>query len=451
MGFIPISEDERQEMLARIGVADSRALFDPIPEGVRFPSLDLPPRLTEMEALAHLRELAAADLDLTRVACFVGAGAYNHFVPSVVDALISRGEFLTAYTPYQPELSQGTLQHMFEFQSLVCELTGMDIANASVYDGSTATAEAVLMAQRLTGRERVVVSGALHPEYRQVLATYLEGRGLVPLVSAVDLRAGQIVVGPAEELVDDATACVVVQQPDFFGQVRDLSGVAERCHARGALLVLVVAEAASLGLLRSPGAWGADIAVAEGQSLGMPLAFGGPYAGLMATRSQFVRQLPGRIVGQTADAQGRRGFVLTLQAREQHIRREKATSNICTSQTLLTLMATIYLSLMGPDGLRAVAQQSHDRAVYLAERCRSLPGFQVATPPPFFNEFALLCPEPAAALRDRLVAEGFIAGYDLGQAYPGLEHALLLCCTELNSRAQMDRLAEALARSGRPA
>src|SRR5581483_8012335 len=247
MGFIPISEDERQEMLARIGVADSRALFDPIPEGVRFPSLDLPPRLTEMEALAHLRELAAADLDLTRVACFVGAGAYNHFVPSVVDALIPRGEFLTAYTPYQPELSQGTLQHMFEFQSLVCELTGMDIANASVYDGSTATAEAVLMAQRLTGRERVVVSGALHPEYRQVLATYLEGRGLVPLVSAVDLRAGQIVVGPAEELVDDATACVVVQQPDFFGQVRDLSGVAERCHARGALLVLVVAEAASLG------------------------------------------------------------------------------------------------------------------------------------------------------------------------------------------------------------
>ncbi len=451
MGFIPISESERREMLARIGVADSRALFEVIPEAVRFPSLTLPERLTEIEALAHLRALASENRDLTQLACFVGAGVYNHYVPSAVDAILSRGEFYTAYTPYQAEMSQGTLQYMFEFQSLVCELTGLDVANASVYDGSTATAEAVLMAQRLTGRERVVVSSALHPEYREVLCTYLEGLGLTPVEAGLELRSDGLDVCPAEELVDEKTACVVIQQPDFFGQVRDLSGVAERCHAAGALLIIAVAEAASLGLLKSPGEWGADIAVAEGQSLGMPIAFGGPYAGLMATRSDYVRQLPGRIVGETVDATGKRGFVLTLQAREQHIRREKATSNICTSQTLLALAATVYLALLGPRGLRAVAQRSHDNAVYLADRIAALPGYRVVTRRPFFNEFAVIGPAPAPAVREQALAAGYLAGYDLGRSYPALANGLLLACTELSSRAQMDGLVEVLRQVGRAA
>ncbi len=451
MGFIPLSETERNEMLARVGIEDSRELFSVIPRAVRFPNLDLPPRLTEMEALAHLRDLAGQNRDLTQLACFVGAGVYNHYVPSAVDHMLSRGEFYTAYTPYQPEMSQGTLQYMFEFQSLVCELTGMDVANSSVYDGSTATAEAVLMAQRLTGRDRVVLSGALHPEYRQVLTTYMEGRGLTPTLAAVTADERGLRVQSAEELADDRTACVVLQQPDFFGHVRDLSGVAERCREVGALLVIVVAEAASFGLLKSPGEWGADIVVAEGQSLGMPIAFGGPYAGLMATRTQYVRQLPGRIVGQTVDGKGRRGFVLTLQAREQHIRREKATSNICTSQTLLALAATVYLSVMGPRGLRDVAQQSHDKAAYLAQRIELLPGYRVLTPRPFFNEIAVHGPVSGHELRELLVADGYLAGYPLGAAFDGMERSLLLCCTELNSRAQIDGLVEALDRAGRAA
>jgi glycine dehydrogenase subunit 1 len=451
MGFIPLSEHERRDMLARIGIADSRELFDVIPEAVRFPAMDLPPRLTEMEALAHLRDLASQNCNVTDMACFVGAGVYNHYVPSAVDQILMRGEFYTAYTPYQPELSQGTLQYMFEFQSLVCTLTGMDVANSSVYDGSTATAEAVLMSQRLTGRVRVVLSGALHPEYREVLETYLEGRGLRPAVAEVRPTDAELEVQPAEELVDEATACVVLQQPDFFGHVRDLSGVADRCHAVGALLVIVVAEAASFGLLKSPGEWGADIAVAEGQSLGMAMALGGPYAGLMATRQQYLRQLPGRIVGQTVDAQDRRGFVLTLQAREQHIRREKATSNICTSQTLLSLAATVYTSLMGPGGLRSVAQQSHDKAVYLADRLSQVAGYRVATPRPFFNEFALLGPGNGRDLRERLIDDGFLAGYPLGDTFPDMQNGLLLACTELSRRADIDRLADALERSGRAA
>ncbi len=444
MPFIPITSAEREEMLKTVGVASCDALFADVPAHARFPHLDLPPSLTEMEAARHLADLASRNTPVEKLACFLGAGAYYHYIPAAVDHIISRSEFYTAYTPYQPEISQGTLQSMFEFQSLVCDLLGMDVANASMYDGSTALAEAVLMAQRLTRRDRVVVSGGVHPEYRQVLDTYLQGRDLVSVVSSVDLHNGEIRVGPVEELVDQETACAVVQQPDFFGSVQDLEPVASHVRAKGALLVIVVVEPISLGLLRSPGEWGADIAVAEGQALGVPLSLGGPWVGLMATRKQYVRQLPGRLVGATTDSQGRRGFVLTLQAREQHIRREKATSNICTSQTLLALAVTAYLSLMGPSGLRQAATLSHQKALYAAARIGELQGYRLLTPRPFFNEFAVSCPAPVSQLRDDLLARGILGGYELGRSYQCLEDAMLLCFTEMNSRQQIDDLVEAL-------
>ncbi|MBI4493728.1 MAG: aminomethyl-transferring glycine dehydrogenase subunit GcvPA [Chloroflexi bacterium] len=450
MVFIPLTEQERAEMLARVGVASTDELFEAIPAEHRFPRLDLPPALAELEVARHLAELAASNRHLEQMACFVGAGAYYHSIPSAVAHITGRSEFYTAYTPYQAEASQGTLQFMFEFQSLACELLGLDVANASVYDGSTALAEAVLMAQRVTRRDRVLVADSVHPEYRAVLRTYLGGRGL-DLVAVPTRLVGEALAGvELPDQLDQRTACVVVQQPDFFGHVKDFRAerLAERVHAQGALLVAVVAEPVSLGLLAPPGAWGADIAVAEGQALGVPLQFGGPWAGLMACRQEHVRQLPGRIVGQTVDMEGRRGFVLTLQAREQHIRREKATSNICTSQTLLTLAITAYLSLMGPAGLREVARQSHAKAAYAASRIGRLPGYRVLTAEPFFNEFAVACPTEARQLRRDLLERGAIGGLELGRFYPRLSNALLFCCTEMNTRQQIDRLVEALAELG---
>jgi glycine dehydrogenase subunit 1 len=369
-------------------------------------------------------------------------------VPAAVGALMYRSEFLTSYTPYQPEMSQGTLQFLFEFQSLTCDLLGLDVANASVYDGSTAAAEAVLMAQRLTRRERVVLSGELHPEYRATIATYLSSRDLDVVTSSVELRDGGLRLQPPHELVDEKTACLVVQQPTFFGRVDELALAAQRAHHAGALLVVAVPESISLGLLKSPGACGADIAVAEGQPLGVPMSFGGPWAGLMATRSEYVRQLPGRIVGATTDQDGRQGFVLTLQAREQHIRREKATSNICTSQALLALGVTAYLSLVGPSGLRAAAGLSHQRTTELAGRLAALDGYRVLTPRPFFNEFVLECPQPGAELREQLLKQGIIGGAELGRDYPELTNCLLLCCTELTTGEQIEQLVSALAVAG---
>jgi glycine dehydrogenase subunit 1 len=441
--FTQLSPADRAEMLQTIGVERVQDLFADVPADARYPALELPPPLTELEAARHLAELAGQNVSVRQWPCFIGGGAYNHYSPSAVSHIMGLPQFFTAYTPYQPEVSQGTLQAMFEYQSLVCDLLGMDVANASVYDGASAVGEAVLMAQRLTRRDRVVLAGSVHPQWREVVRSYVSARGAQVVTTEValseTLREQRVL-----DLVDGDTACVVVQQPDYFGHIRDLNGLAEAVHERGGLLIIGVADATSVGLLKSPGAWGADIAVAEGQSLGLPLQFGGPWAGLMACRSEFVRQLPGRIAGQTSDHAGRRGFVLTLQAREQHIRREKATSNICTSQTLLAIGISAYLSLLGPEGLRQVARHSHAKAVYAADRIAELPGYAVLTPAPFYNEFLIRSRMEGAELQHRLVEQRLLAGVTLARDYPGFERTLLVAVTEQNTRAEIDRLVDAL-------
>jgi glycine dehydrogenase subunit 1 len=436
-------------MLRTIGVERLEQLFEDVPADARFPELQLPPALTELEASRYLGELAARNVSVREWPCFIGGGAYNHYSPSAVGHIMGQPQFYTAYTPYQPEVSQGTLQASFEFQSLVCELLGLDVANDSVYDGASAVGEAVLMAQRLTRRDRIVLSGSLHPQWRQVVRSYLAARAVEIVTSDVPLSAEGLREEAVADRVDDQTACVVVQQPDVFGHVHDLNGLAEAVHARGALLIVSVADPTSLGLLKSPGAWGADISTAEGQPLGLPLQFGGPWAGLMACKAEYVRQLPGRISGQTTDHDGRRGFVLTLQAREQHIRREKATSNICTSQTLLAIGITAYLSLMGPSGLRDVARQSHAKAVYAANAISQVAGVRLLTPRPFYNEFLVATPVETAELRHRLVEQRILAGVPLFYGVEGLERSLLLAFTEQNTRAEIDRLVSTLAEVAR--
>ncbi len=433
--FTQLSAADRQEMLHAIGAGCVEDLFADVPAQARFPRLDLPPALTELEAGRHLGEIAGQNVSAKDWPCFIGGGAYNHYSPAAVSHIMGLPQFYTAYTPYQPEISQGTLQAMFEFQSLTCELLGMDVANSSVYDGASAVGEALLMAQRVTGRDRAVFAGSLNPHWQAVARTYVSGREVEIVSGALGVEDGLLRESRLLDLVDANTACVVVQQPDFFGHVHDLDGLAEAVHEAGALLVICVADPTCLGLLKTPGEWGADIAVAEGQPLGLPLQYGGPWAGLMACRGEHIRQLPGRIAGQTTDVDGRRGFVLTLQAREQHIRREKATSNICTSQTLLAIGITAYLSLMGPDGLREVARQSHAKAAYFAAHVP--PGYEVLTPPPFYNELLLACPRPAADIRSRLVDRQLLAGVPT-------EHGLLLAFTEQNTRAEIDRLVAAL-------
>jgi glycine dehydrogenase subunit 1 len=444
VNFTQLSPEERADMLRVIGIERVEQLFSDVPEDARFPTLDLPPALTELEAGRHLTALASRNVSVKDWPCFIGAGAYNHYAPAAVGHIMGLPAFYTSYTPYQPEVSQGTLQTMFEFQSLVCDLLGLDVANSSVYDGASAVGEAVLMAQRLTRRERVVLAGSVHPQWRDVVRAYVAARGVDIATSQISLEPDGLREQRVLDLVDEHTACVVIQQPDYFGHVRDLNGLAEAVRERGALLVVGVADATSLGLIKSPGTWGADIATAEGQSLGLPLQFGGPWAGLMACKSEYVRQLPGRIAGQTMDHDGRRGFVLTLQAREQHIRREKATSNICTSQTLLAIGVSAYLSLLGPNGLREVARQSHAKAVYAAARIGALPGFDVVTPKPFYNELLIRTPHNAGWLQRELVDRKLLAGVPVGADYPGLDDALLLAFTEQNTRAEIDRLVEAL-------
>jgi glycine dehydrogenase subunit 1 len=432
-------------MLHTVGVDSVQQLFEDVPADARFPELDLPPALTELEATRYMSELAERNVSVKDWPCFIGGGAYNHYSPSAVGHIMGQPQFYTAYTPYQPEVSQGTLQASFEFQSLVCELLGLDVANDSVYDGASAVGEAVLMAQRITRRDRILLAGSVHPHWREVVRSYLAARDVEILTTDVALRQSSLVEERLVERLDDHTACVVVQQPDVFGHVRDLNGLADAVHARGALLIVGVADPTSLGILKSPGAWGADIAIAEGQPLGLPLQFGGPWAGLMACKAEYVRQLPGRISGQTTDHAGRRGFVLTLQAREQHIRREKATSNICTSQTLLAIGITAYLSLMGPAGLRDVARQSHAKAVYAAAGISHLNGFSVLTPRPFYNEFLVQTPLETAELRHRLVEKRILAGVPLFYGTPGFERSLVLAFTEQNTRAEIDNLVTALA------
>jgi glycine dehydrogenase subunit 1 len=442
--YIPNSPEERAEMLSSIGIASVEHLFDSIPSELRLKSpLKTPPALSEIELLARFEELGARNTGANRVS-FLGAGAYSHYIPTIVDHILSRSEFFTAYTPYQPEISQGTLQTIFEFQTLVCELTGLEVANASMYDGSTALAEAVLMAERVTRRSKVVASEAIHPQYLEVVRTYVQHAGIDLEVVSFDKQSGQA----GEKLaasIDDKTAAVVVQSPNFLGCVEDLTAFANAAHSKGALLVVAVTEAISLGLLKSPGACGADIVVAEGQSFGVPLSFGGPYVGLFATKEKYARQIPGRLVGEAYDKKGRRGFVLTLATREQHIRREKATSNICTNEGLIALAATVYLETMGKRGMREVAEQCIQKAAYAARKIRELRGFEVPYSGPFFNEFVVRAPSNAAALLSRLGKEKNIeGGVAFSQFFPERENDFLVCVTETNTRDQIDRLVDGL-------
>jgi glycine dehydrogenase subunit 1 len=446
MPYLPNTDANQAEMLAKIGVSSVGELFHDVPAQHRFPELKLPKAVSEMEALNELYALALKNSSTGCYATFLGAGAYNHFVPSAIPYLASRGEFLTAYTPYQPEVSQGTLQAIFEYQSMVANLTGMDVVNASHYDGATSLAEAAIMAVNVSNgkRRKVLVAPSVHPQYRQTLRTYLPG-GQVTVTGDEDLTAG---VEPLKARLDKDTACLIVQNPTFFGDLLDVHGLAEVVHAAGALLVVVAVPVISLGLLTPPGAYGADIVVSEGQPLGAGLNFGGPYLGIFAAREQFVRKMPGRLVGETIDTEGRRGYVLTLSTREQHIRREKATSNICTNQGLIALTAAMYLAYMGKAGLRAVAEQCYHKAHYAAAEIAKIPGFRVLTRGAFFNEFVVECPRPVAAVNQALLSQGILGGYDLEQDYPQAQRQMLVCVTEMNTRQQIDRLAQALQGAG---
>ncbi len=447
MTFNPHTLADRAEMLEATGIATVDEFFAPVPESVRFPRLELPGALTEMEALERLGELADRNIAVRGENSFLGAGSYRHFVPAAVGQILARGEFYTAYTPYQPEVAQGTLQVIYEFQSLVAALTGMDVANASMYDGATALAEGALMTVSLPKRKRrVVVASTVQPSYRGVLATYLEGLDVE--IVAVPMPAQGFLTRAAdiEPFLNDELACVVVQYPNFFGGIEDISAMADLAHGRGGALV-VGAYPVALGLLKPPGELGADVVAAEGQSLGVAQSFGGPYVGLLAARQSFVRQMPGRLAGVTQDGKGQRGYVLTLQTREQHIRREKATSNICTNQGLMATAATVYMSTLGQEGFREVARRSYQNAHYLANQLASVPGYRIANEGQFFNEFVAVTPIPARDVVVRLLADGILAGLDLGSVDPALDHHLLVCATEVNSRVGIDRFVRALPRA----
>jgi len=440
MRYLPLDADDRRLMLARVGVPDIDALFADIPQEKRLRDLlPMPRRMSELAVERALGALAAKNVAAGSVPFFLGAGAYRHHVPATVDHLIQRSEFLTSYTPYQPEISQGTLQVLFEFQTQVALLTGMEVANASMYDGSTACGEAMLMAHRVTRRRKAVLSGGLHMHYAEVCATLARFSGDEIDLLPPDPRAEESLV----DLIDDQTSCVIVQSPDVFGNLRDLTPIAEAAHAKGALLIAVFTEVFSLGAVRAPGEMGADIVVGEGQSIGNPLTFGGPYVGLFATRTKYVRQMPGRLAGETVDADGKRGFVLTLSTREQHIRREKATSNICTNSGLCALAFTIHLTLLGEAGLRRLARVNHANAVDLAERLARVPGVEVLTRT-FFNEFTIRTPRSAAELVETLAERGIIAGCPASRLAPGLDDLLIVASTEINTGEDRAAFVEAL-------
>jgi glycine dehydrogenase subunit 1 len=439
MNYIPHTDAERREMLDAIGVRSLEDLFVAVPQKFRFPRLNLPEALTEMEVMWELGALSDVNAHANHHACFLGAGAYHHYIPSLVDHIIRRGEFFTAYTPYQPEVSQGTLQAIFEFQSMMGVLTGMEIATASHYDGATAFAESVSMAMSVTNRKTVLVSSAIHPHYRGVLRTYTQFNPSIKIVEFDD--AAKI----GETITNDA-ACICVGYPNFFGQLEpNLELLSKQIHAKGGLLVTVVNPIA-LGMLKPPSAFDADIVVGEGQPLGVPLSFGGPYLGFFCTKREYMRKIPGRIVGETVDKSGQRGYVLTLKTREQDIRREKATSNICTNQGLMALCACVYMSVMGKNGLQQAANLCYQKAHYAADQIGALDGFSVWREKPFFNEFVVKCPAPVSEINEMLFEEhDIIGGYDLGQDYSDLQNHMLVCCTETNTREEIDALVEALA------
>ncbi len=439
MRYTPVTPLQRKEMLERCGVASPRELFDVIPGNLAAASFELPEGKSELEVISFFEHLA--DSNRSHLINFLGAGYYDHFIPSAVDALVSRSEFYTAYTPYQPELSQGTLQAIYEYQTAVCRLTGLDVSNASLYDGGTAIYEACQMAIRITGRRKVVIDGGVNPIYRNMLRSYTANLAIrlveIPAENGLSDR------GRISAAIDDKTAAVVFQNPNFFGAIEDHCEMVNVCHEHGIIAVQSVYPIA-LAMIKTPGEQGFDIATGEGQSLGIPLSFGGPYLGFMAARRELVRKMPGRLVGRTVDASGREGFVLTLQAREQHIRREKATSNICSNQALCALRSLIYLSLLGKDGLKQAAGLCFDKAQYAIERLCRIPGVSVMNDSPVFNEFTIRLPVDAGECAGKMIDRGFAAGFPLGRYYPGMENHLLVAVTEKRTKYEIGLLAETL-------
>ncbi|MFQ5847684.1 MAG: aminomethyl-transferring glycine dehydrogenase subunit GcvPA [Candidatus Methylomirabilales bacterium] len=445
MRYIPNTDADCAAMLQAIGVQSVEELFADIPRKVRVKGdLKLPPALSEAELLRHMRELAGKNADVDRYTSYLGAGAYNHFTPALLNHLILRGEFFTAYTPYQPEVSQGTLQAIYEYQTLICQLTGMEVANASMYDGGSATAEAVLMAHRINGREVVLISRAVHPEYRQVVQTYASRLGM-RIVEVPYEKSGATDLAQVKSLLTTKASCLIVQHPNFFGIAEDLDAFARSAHDQDSLLVVSVAEPIALGLLKPPGHAGADIVVGEGQALGNGMSFGGPYLGFFASKEAYVRSMPGRLVGETADREGRPGYVLTLSTREQHIRREKATSNICTNEGLCALAAAIFMVTMGRRGLREMALLNLRKAHFARERIGKVRGFGLKFGGPAFNEFVVESRRRAPREVTRaLLKRGIIGGLPLGRFYPELKECLLFCVTEQISRGDIEQLCKAL-------
>jgi glycine dehydrogenase subunit 1 len=441
MAYIPHTNDDRRVMLDTVGIGRIEDLYESIPEDVRFPDLNLPDPVSELELMEELQAYSEANVETKHFSYFLGAGAYNHFIPSVVDHILRRNEFYTAYTPYQPEVSQGTLQAIFEYQSLIAFLTGMEVSNASHYDGATALAESVILAlnQHRMKRKKVIISPAIHPQYREVVRTYMQGAGLEILGDENVSHGPDHLVG----LVDENTTLVAVQYPDFFGRIEDFTALGDAAHAAGALFCVVV-NPLSLGLLKPPSEFGADVVVGEGQPLGIPLSYGGPYLGIFATKEKYVRKMAGRLAGETVDSRGQRGYVLTLTPREQHIRRERATSNICTNQGLMALASTVYLSTMGRQGLRKVANLCYQKAHYAAEKINELEGYSIWNKGNFFHEFVISCPRPVDEINDQLLDYDIVGGYDLGKDYPDLTNHSLMTVTELNSADQIDALVDAL-------
>ena len=442
MRYLPKSQSDRDAMLGDIGVKSVDDLFAAIPAEYRVTrDLNIPRSYAESEIVQFFRDRAAENGQ--GYVTFLGAGAYSHYRPVVIDSLISRGEFFTAYTPYQPEIAQGTLQAIFEFQSMICELTGMDVANASMYDGSTGAAEGLMMTVRVTGRHKSVIAATVHPEYREVITTYARHQGM-PLSTVGYLKNGRVDLEALDKAVDNETAGVLIQSPNFFGVIEDIAAVADLVHKKGALLVVSIAEAVSLGIVKPPAE--ADIVSLEAQSFGVPLGFGGPYCGVMATREKFIRQIPGRLAGETVDRDGKRGFVLTLSTREQHIRREKATSNICTNQALVALMCNIFMTIYGKQGLKELAQQNLAKAHYAAEQFKKSGASLVFEGAPFFNEFVIRTGTYPRAINDRLLEQKIIGGFPLKRFYPELENASVWCCTETTTKASIDAAAQEVAR-----
>jgi glycine dehydrogenase subunit 1 len=442
MRYLPKSQSDREAMLSDIGVKSVDDLFATIPAEYRLSrDLNIPRSYAENEIVEFFRDRAAENGQ--GYATFLGAGAYSHYRPVVIDSLVSRGEFFTAYTPYQPEIAQGTLQSIFEFQSMICELTGMDVANASMYDGSTGAAEGLMMAGRITGRHKSVIATSVHPEYREVITTYARHQGM-PLSTVGYSKTGRVDLEALDKAVDNETAGVLMQSPNFLGTIEDVAAIADIVHKKGALLVVSIAEAVSLGIVKPPAE--ADIVSLEAQSFGVPLGFGGPYCGVMATREKFVRQMPGRLVGETADRNGKRGFVLTLSTREQHIRREKATSNICTNQALVALMCNIFMTIYGRKGMKELAEHNLAKAHYAAEKFKKSGAKLAFEGAPFFNEFVIQTGSDPRMINDRLLEKKIVGGFPLKKFYPELGNASLWCCTETTTKASIDAAAKEVAR-----